>query len=106
MCEESKREVEDVVFVRGGLQDRLDATVLHLLHARNLVMVARERLGKHRGRLNASHLRLELLLSPLSSHFGDGIDRLSNDEVTVHIARLSSVVTLAWTDCNQTCSLL
>lgn len=57
--------------------------------------MARERLGKHQGRLAASDLQLEALLS--SSVFGlvDTVGPLETRKVAVHCARLTDVVSSA-----------
>lgn len=92
MRQECDSNMDGVFFERDGLQVHFDTTALKLPGVRNPLMVARERLQQHLGRLAASCSWFQSLLSSFISRLVDGVAHLVSDEVAAHRGILQGVV--------------
>lgn len=80
MREKLDGKVGDALFERDSLHVRLNSTASKLLGARSLLTGAHERPEQHCGRLDASHLLLELLLVSSALGFVDRMEHLVSCE--------------------------
>lgn len=95
MRQEIDLKMENVLFERDGLEERLDSTASQLFGARHSLRAVHERLEQHSGHSSAGHLRLESLLAYTVTGFVDRVDRLVGDEVAALRTRLTDVVASA-----------